>query len=219
MPLSIVADATGSLAELMERLGSIPPNRIRLSPPPGTATERDVLVRPGGVKRLCELVDGVLVEKVMGYYESLLAGLLIGYLREFLQQHDLGIVLGEGGMLRLAPGLVRIPDVSFISWDKFPGRILPAESVPDIAPDWAVEILSESNTAQEMARKLQEYFTAGVRMVWYVDPMARSVRVYTATDRCLLLTEAQSLDGGTVLPGFTLSIRQWFEQAGQRRVR
>jgi hypothetical protein len=84
MPHTSVVDATGSLAELIERLGSIAPERIRLSPHPGTATEQDVLARPDGVKRICELVDGVLVEKAMGYYESLLAGLLIGYLREYL---------------------------------------------------------------------------------------------------------------------------------------
>src|SRR5438309_3646410 len=105
-----------TLADVVERLGSIPLERIPASPAPGTATEADVLARQGGEKRLYELVDGVLVEKPMGYYESLLAGLLIQILNNFLEQHDLGIALGEAGTLRLAPGLVRIPDVSFLSW-------------------------------------------------------------------------------------------------------
>ena len=97
--------------------------------------------------RLCELVDGVLVEKTVGYYESRVAGLLFHFIELFLQRRDLGIVLGADGTLRLMPGLVRIPDVSFISWKKFPNRELPAEPVPDLVPDLAVEVLSTANTA------------------------------------------------------------------------
>jgi Uma2 family endonuclease len=144
---------------------------------------------------------------------------LIHFLQSFLDRNDLGIVLGEAGMLRLTPGLVRIPDVSFISWSKFPNRLLPAEPVPDLVPDLAVEILSAGNTDAEMARKLREYFAAGVLVVWYVDPDAQTVRVYTAIDHWTLLTGAQSVHGGNVLPGFTLSVRQWFAEAGQRRTR
>jgi len=219
MSVSAVPYSTGTLAELIERLGFIPPERIRLFPPPGTATETDVIARPDGVKRLCELVDGVLVEKAMGYYESRLAVVLIGLLQDFLRQHDLGIVLGADATLRLSPGLVRIPDVSFLSWDRFPNRTLPAESVPDLVPDLAVEILSEGNTEAEMARKLREYFSAGVRLVWYVDPNTQTVRIHTSPDESTLLTTGQTLDGGAVLPGFALVIRQWFEQAGKRRAR
>src|SRR6476646_11031707 len=82
-----------SLAELVHRLGDIPLERIPAVPPPGTAKEEDVLRRPGGEKRLYELVDGVLVEKPMGYYESLLAGILCRLLGFFLEQHDLGFLL------------------------------------------------------------------------------------------------------------------------------
>jgi Uma2 family endonuclease len=208
-----------TLADLVARLGDVPLDRVRFRPHPGTATEQDVLARPGGVKRLCELVDGVLVEKATGYYESLLAAILIGFLRDYLKEHDLGIVLGADGTLRLMPGLVRIPDVSFIGWDKFPARVLPADPIPDLAPDLAVELLSGSNTEAEMTRKLREYFAAGVRLVWYVDPEARTVAVYTATDQCRVLAEHDTLDGGAVLPGFALPLRQWFGQAGERRRR
>jgi len=75
-------------------LGWVPLDRIRCQPAPGTATEADVLVDPQGEKRLYELVDGVLVEKPRGYYESLLAALLIRFLGSFLDVHDLGMVLG-----------------------------------------------------------------------------------------------------------------------------
>jgi Uma2 family endonuclease len=64
-----------------------------------------------------------------------------------------------------------------------------------------------------MARKLDEYFRAGVRLVWYVDPKTRTVRVYTSVDDSVVMSEDQQLDGGDVLPGFTLSIRRWFAEA------
>jgi Uma2 family endonuclease len=207
----------GTLADLVKQLGSVPLERIPASPAPGTATESDVLARAGGEKRLYELVDGVLVEKPMGYYESLVAAVLIGFLEAFRGEHDLGIVLGADATLRLAPGLVRLPDVSFISWDRFPNRELPAEPIPDLAPDLAVEVLSESNTEPEMERKIREYFDAGARQVWLVDPEARTVRVYTSAGAFTLLDEEQTLDGGALLPGFRLPIRQWFERVGRRR--
>jgi Uma2 family endonuclease len=206
-----------TLADLLERLGNVPLERVRVHPAPGTATEADVLARPAGQKHICELVDGVLVEKAMGYYESLLAALLIGFLRRYLEEHDLGIVLGEAGPLRLAPGLVRIPDVSFIAWERFPDRRLPAEPMPDLAPDLAVEILSPGNTGREMERKRAEYFAAGTRLVWIVSPGDRTVQVYTSPADVRLLGEDAILDASPVLPGFRLPIRDWFGAAPPRR--
>jgi Uma2 family endonuclease len=206
-----------TLADLVARLGHVPLERIRLHPAPGTATEADVLVRPGDEKRLCELVDGVLVEKPVGYYESLLAALLIRFLGRFLDEHDLGFVLGPDATLRLAAGLVRLPDVSFVSWAHFPDRRLPREPIPDLVPDLAVEVLSQGNTEVEMRRKLEEYFSAGCRLVWYVLPDERAVRVYTSPASVRLLREDDALDGGAVLPGFRLAIREWFDRAGPRR--
>lgn len=220
MPTSIVAPPTiETLDDLLERLGRVPLNRIRFHPAPGTAREEDVLLSTQGNRQICELVDGVLVEKPMGYYESLVAAILIQLLRNFLDEHDLGVVLGADGTLRLMPGLVRIPDVSFLAWERFPNRELPPEPIPDLVPDLAVEVLSESNTEAEMERKLQEYFAAGVRLVWYVDPEPRRVRVYTSPDDVSVLVEAETLEGGSVLPGFQLTIRDWFDRAGRRRPR
>jgi Uma2 family endonuclease len=67
--------------------------------------------------------------------------------------------------------------VSFVSWDRLPGHELPAEPIPDPAPDLAVEVLSESDTEGEMKRKLREYFKAGSRLVWLVNPRTRTARV------------------------------------------
>ena len=89
-------------------------------------------------------------------------------------------------MMRIAPGLVRIPDVSFICWDRLPGRESPREPIPDLAPDLAVEVLSEGNTKAEMARKVREYFEAGVKLVWLIDPKKRTARVFSTVEKSTL---------------------------------
>jgi Uma2 family endonuclease len=202
------------LADCLARLGDIPPSRIRMVPPPGTATEQDVLAAEGHTGRVCELIDGVLVEKTMGYMESIIAARIIHYLMTYLEKHDLGVVLGEAGTLRILPRQVRVPDVCFISWDRFPNRQLPREPIPALVPDLAIEVLSEGNTEAEMRRKLGDYFTAGVRMVWYIDPHNRSARSFTAEDQCLQVAEHESLRGGEILPGFELPLKELFAKAG-----
>jgi Uma2 family endonuclease len=202
-----------TLADLLERFGPIPAARIRYDPPPGTATEEDVVALEARDNRLFELVDGVLVEKAMGFYESYLAMRLAQFLLAFVEQHDLGIVAGADGMLRLAPGLVRISDVSFVSWDQLPQRHIPRQPIPDLAPALVVEVLSEGNTAREMDQKLLEYFSAGVRLAWYVLPDLQQVHVYTAPDRREVITADHTLHGGEVLPGFTLPVRRLFDDA------
>jgi Uma2 family endonuclease len=209
--------ASGTLADLLEELGGIDPSRIRFPPPLGTATEKDVLEINDRENRLFELVDGVLVEKAIGALESLLAAMLARHLWNFADEHDLGVVLGADGMLRLRLRLVRIPDVAFISWDRLPGNEFPTVPIPDLIPDLAVEVISPSNTKKEMARKLREYFQAGVRLVWYVYPKTRTVEVYTALQKVRRLRNNQVLDGGAVLPGFTLSLPQLFDSGKRRR--
>jgi Uma2 family endonuclease len=177
------------------------------------ATETDVLQAKSRFNRICELIDGVLVEKTVGYYESLVAVTIIQFLGRFLETHDLGIVLGEAGTLRILPTQVRVPDVCFINWDKFPNRRLPPEPVPRLAPDLAVEVLSPGNTEAEMQRKLHDYFTAGVRLVWYVDPRTRTAKAYTAEEQCVELGEQDALSGGEVLPGFELPLKELFTKA------
>jgi Uma2 family endonuclease len=115
-------------------------------------------------------------------------------------------------MVRLASGLVRIPDVAFVAWDRLPGRRMPVEPIPDLAPNLVVEVLSESNTAREMARKRREYFTAGVQVVWLIDLNARTVEVFAADDQSTVFDERQTLDGGSALPGFSLPLRDLFAE-------
>lgn len=201
-----------TLAELIHDLGDIPLERIATTPALGLATEADVLRGLEGEKRLYELVDGVLVEKPMGYYESLLAAILIRSLGDFVEANDLGITLGEAGTLRLAPGLVRVPDVSFIAWSRFPDRKLPDEPLPDLSPDLPVEVLSQGNTKREMDRKVREYFEAGAQLVWLADPERRTVAVYRSPAEVRNLGMDDTLSGGDVLPGFELPIRDWFDR-------
>jgi Uma2 family endonuclease len=152
----------------------------------------------------------VLVEKPVGYLESMLALFLARALGDFVESRQLGIVLGADGPLRILAGQVRVPDVSFVGWQRFPRRELPRESILGVAPDLAVEVLSEGNTPAEMARKLDDYFRAGVRLVWYVDLRKRQIEVYRAVDQRLVLNESQDLEGYDVLPGFQLAIADLF---------
>jgi Uma2 family endonuclease len=202
-----------TLADLVHWLGDIPLERIRFRPPPGTGTEADVLAAlEAPRKRLCELVDGVLVEKAVGYTESVLATYLIVLLDAFVRPRNLGLITAPDGTVRLWAGRVRIPDVAFTSWDRIPDRRRPLEPIPDLAPDLAVEILSASNTPAEMRQKRADYFAAGVRLVWEVDPATRALAVYTAPEELTGLTADDTLDGGAVLPGFSLRVHDLFAE-------
>jgi Uma2 family endonuclease len=195
----------------LERLGGVPLERIVTSPAPGTATEADVEIYCQSADRLCELVDGVLVEKAMGFWESSL-GLWLGHaLLEYLDVHPLGIVAGAGGALRLAPGLIRTPELSFLSWDRLPGRRPPTDPIPALAPDLAVEILRNGNTAAETERKVRDYFSAGTRLMWIINPRSRSAEVYTSLNHHHSIDESGALEGNVVLPGFSLPLGPWLD--------
>ncbi len=101
-----------------------------------------------------------------------------------------------------------MPDVGFVSKDRLPRTL---EAIPTLAPDLAVEVLSESNTAAEMAQKLAEYFQSGTRLAWIVDPPTRTVAVYRAPGQPVrVLEEHEFLDGEEVLPGLTLAVADLF---------
>ena len=206
-----------TVAELLENLG-VPACRVRLHPPLGHATEHDAAESKNLHGAICELVDGTLVEKPMGFYESHLGHILAFFIESYLTHHRLGFVVGESGASRTIPGRVRMPDVGFYSWNHFPGRALPAGGVLDVPADLVVEILSPSNTRTEMEQKRQEYFASGTRLYWEVLPETRQVKVFTDANTHTLLGESDSLVGEPVLPGFVLSIQEWFSRAGNRPV-
>lgn len=199
-------------ADLVERFGPIQLHRIRTHPAPGTATEQDVIDIHDHEHGLFNLVDGVLVEKAMGTHESIVAVALSAILRDYVKSTKSGFVLGANGMTRLAPGLIRIPDVSYISWAQLPTMVIPTGPVLDFAPRLAIEVLSPSNTKLEMDQKLVDYFNAGVQLVWYVDPRARTVDVHSSPDNFIVLNDGETLVGGEVLPGFSAAVNDLFAE-------
>lgn len=187
--------------------------RILLQPPPGLATERDLLRAVEGDKRLCELLDGVLVEKVMGQYEGRIAAALIYFLHRYLELHPRGVVCGPDAPFRLRPGRTRLPDVSYVSYDRLPAGAAGRRPIATWTPELAVEILSRRNTRREVSHKLADYFAADVRLVWVIDPRTRTVAVHSAPETAVLLAETDFLLGSDILPGFKLRIRDLFQRA------
>jgi Uma2 family endonuclease len=199
-------------AELVRRLGDIPLERIRMQPAPGSATVADVDECRAKQNCLCELVDGVLVEKAVGYRQSLVAGCVLAALQNYNKARKLGKVTPADGMMQIAADLVRMPDVGFVFWNRFPDGRVPQEAAPRIAPDVAVEVLSPANTRREMERKRAEYFAAGTQVIWMIDIDERTVTVYQAPERFSVLRENEFLDGGSTLPGFRLSLHELFAE-------
>jgi Uma2 family endonuclease len=216
--MAVPTTPTETFADLHARLGFVPLSRIRLKPAPGTATEEDVIKgRDGAPKRLFELIDGVLVEKPMGTPESFLAGRLFRMIGDHADEYELGIVLPGDGPVRLRPGNVRYPDVSFIPWESLPGGELPTEKIWSVTPSLAVEVLSESNTPSEMDLKLGDLFSTGCRLAWVIDPAAKTAKAYTSAKRFKELDSAGVLDGGKVLPGFKLPLADLFAAVKPRK--
>jgi Uma2 family endonuclease len=193
-------------SEVIAHFGDIPIVRVRTSPEPGKATEADVIELHERHDRLCELIDGTLVEKTMGWREAELAIIIASLLRNFVSGNRSGKVFGPDGMFRLEPGRIRIPDVAYISKERFAGRSVKPTAFWELGCDLAVEVISPSNTVREMRRKLDDYFSAGVRMVWYVYLEPREIVVYTSPQSSVTMRDDDVLDGGTVLPGFSVTV-------------
>jgi Uma2 family endonuclease len=199
--------------EWVHALGDVPLSRIVMDPPPGTATEQDLLRLVEREDRLVELIDGTLVEKPTGNAESRIAMILAIALGSFVKARRLGYLAGEAGMLRMKSGRIRIPDLSFISVDDIPPGAVPNQPVPQVPPTLAVEIISEGNTPREMQQKAREYFESGSRLVWMIYPKTRTVEVFEQLQDqpTRILSEADMLDGGSVLPGFSIAVSEIFE--------
>lgn len=198
-------------AEWLHALGDVPPERIVMDPPPGTATEDDLIAFvDGDDKRLVELVNGTLVEKPVGWFEAVVAMRLARAMADFVETHKLGVVAGADATLRMKSRNVRLPDISFISISDLPGGDLPQtdEAIVTLPPTLAVEVLSRGNTKREMRIKLEEYFGSGTRLAWLINPRTKTVAVYdrASDEPAKTLHENDLLDGGEVLPGFGISI-------------
>jgi Uma2 family endonuclease len=199
-----------TIEDRLTELGGISPSRLRLTPPPGLATQTDqILANESDSGKLVELVDGSLVEKAMGYEASVVAAAIAHILRQFVSSNRLGLISGADGFFRLLDS-TRGPDVAFISLDRLPNGLFPNQMYPELAPNLVVEVLSPGNTKAEMARKRLEYFHSGVQIVWMVDCMNRTIAVYTSSTDVRVVSETELIDGGVALPGFRSPVAHFF---------
>ena len=161
-------------------------------------------------KRL-ELDDGVIVDKgSSSYLNSVTAARIVYFLNAHVIPHDLGYVTGADGGYKLSEKRARLPDVAFISKARLP--ILMGMKFP-LAPDLAVEVVSSD---EDIFRKAREYLYAGTGMVWAVYADERVVYAMRADSdgsiRSVPYGVNDTLDGGDVLPGFTLSVGDLFPE-------
>lgn len=168
---------------------------------------------------LYEVVDGRRVElPPMGAAENLITSTLTQLLGHFARTNGLGRVAVEMLFyINPAHDPQRRPDVAFVSYGRWPRRRpVPSTNAWDVVPDLAVEVVSPSNTANEVLAKIREYFQAGVQRVWVVYPSERLVYVYDSATSNRVLNEADELDGEMVLPGFRLPVADLFEDVTGR---
>jgi Uma2 family endonuclease len=212
-PRTAIAPKYDNAQQWHDDLGDVPLSRIVFDPWPGTATEEDLLQLVEHDKRLCELIDGTLVEKAMGVEESFVAAAICSIVRTFVKPRKLGSVSVTDATLRLvSSNRIRLPDVAFFSTHRLAESPVPLPKVPRMAPDLAVEVLSEGNTPAEMLQKRKEYFGSGTRLVWIVDLNARSVAVYSAPEVIdQIVYEGEVIGGGNVLPGFSAPVVDFFD--------
>lgn len=203
------SSAAWTASDVVRRFGPIPISRLRVGKNGELATVGEVSEIYDREKRLYELVDGLLLEKSMGSYESMVATELIILLGAFVREHQLGKVLGESGMVRLNPRMVRIPDVCFISNVRF-AAVDKDERVWQVVPDVVIEVLSDSNTAQEMDRKRSDYFEHGVRELWLVDPRLKSIEVFDSLTSSVTIRANGDFFHSRVLEGLHFSIDRLF---------
>jgi Uma2 family endonuclease len=173
-------------------------------------TPEDLLELPDAVS--WELVDGQLVERPMSELSSYIGARMTHRLMEVCEPGGLGWVFGADAgyqCFRDDPNKVRKPDSSFIRRDRLP-QGPHARGFSRIAPDLAVEVLSPNDSVYEVDVKIQEYFDAGVELVWEVNPESRTVTVHHADGFSNRLREEDELSGENVIPGFRMKVAELF---------
>jgi len=172
-------------------------------------TVDDLAVLPDNDKRY-ELHNGVLVE-VAGskYAQTILAAWLIHLLFNFIQQSGIGVkVSGADGAYVLDRYNTRLPDVGYMSPDSVARQRLDEYMIG--APDLAVEVVSPSNTPDDLRQRVGAYLRAGSRLVWLIYPDSKAADVYRPDADTLTYSINDTLDGGDVLPGFSVKVSEIF---------
>lgn len=159
-----------------------------------------------------ELVRGTLIiREPAGYQHGDIAARLLLAIGNHVQQHGLGRMFAAetGFTLFRGPDTVRAPDVAFIGNARLPEK--PPRGFAEMAPDLAVEVLSPDDYAPEVLEKVADWLKAGTRLIWVVDPIRLTARVYRADGSETLLGKTDALDGEDVLPQFTLALGPLFQ--------
>lgn len=162
-----------------------------------------------------ELADGRLERREMGTRSSWIGTEIVVRLRAFCNSNRLGWVFASDVGYQCFPDdaeKVRRPDISFIRFGRLPNEQLPEGHTP-IAPDLAVEVLSPKDRIYKLERKIREYLSAGVRLVWIVNPDSRRVRIHRLDGPVSDLGGNETLEGESVLPGFSCRVGDLFEPA------
>ena len=176
---------------------------------PITAEELFELPDDGG---RIELVKGEIIRSSPTGAEHGVVTARIGHLiQEFALAHDLGVCCGAetGFILQRNPDVVRAPDAAFVASGRIPETGVPAGYWP-FAPDLAVEVVSPSDRLADVHVKIAEYFAAGTRLVWLVEPETRMVHVYRSPQNVEVLGTGDDLQGADVLPGFLCPVQRLF---------
>jgi Uma2 family endonuclease len=163
-----------------------------------------------------ELVEGELRKMTpTGAEHGFLSSEIDYLLRDHVKRHDLGQVFGAETGFRIGknPDTVLAPDASFIRKERIAVRGIPKEYFPE-APALVVEIISPSDTAEEVDDKIRRWFAAGVELAWVIYPGGRSVTIYRSLNDIRRLTGSDTLDGESVIPGFSCKISDLFAALG-----
>lgn len=171
----------------------------------------DLLALPN--ERDFELVHGELVERASCNRSVYIAGRLFHLIFSYVDLRGLGWTFSRGMGYELPRehfDTVRKPDVSFVSFQRLPATHAFPKGYMKVAPDLAVEVVSPNDLAEEVDKKINEYLTVGVRLVWEVHPTSRTVTANRADDSVVRFRETDILDGENVLPGFQCRIADLF---------
>ncbi len=177
---------------------------------PAVIEPEDLLRMPDG--GLYELIDGRLREKPMGAESDEIASTLSMLIKTFVRQNSLGHVYGAQTGYKCFPGKprqVRKPDLSFVAKGRLPDDKTPKGDIP-IAPDLAVESVSPNDTYEEVAVKVAELKSAGVKLIWVISPETKTVLIRRVDGTCAEVGETGSLSGENVLPGFSCAVAELF---------
>jgi Uma2 family endonuclease len=172
-------------------------------------TTAEQLLKAGDIGR-CELIRGELCRMIPPSFEhGRITIKLTGPVVNHVEAHGLGTVVAAetGFLLAHDPDTVRAPDIAFVRAARGPG---PERGYFPGAPDLAVEVLSPDDRPGYVREKVAEWLEAGARTVWVVDPRTRTVAVHAPAEDPRVRGESDTLDGGDVLPGFTLAVRDLF---------